>query len=106
MGTPDTFTAAVEECGLDYESSAAQIGDEGASLALDHQGEDDISGLSHTGLHCVLGALDVPDSVTAQMEGTTAMDGRQSASWDGITASWSYHPDRGLDVVFSLDQQR
>lgn len=56
-------------------------------------------------MNCVLNALEAPDGIVAQMERTTALDGRQSASWDGITASWSYHPDRGLDIVFSLDQQ-
>jgi hypothetical protein len=29
--------------------------------------------------------------------------GRQEASWDGIEASWSYHPDNGLDLVL-VDQ--
>ncbi|UOE21439.1 hypothetical protein NI17_010180 [Thermobifida halotolerans] len=104
-GAPDTFTAAVDECELNYKNSLARIGDEGASLVLDHQGADEAGGLSYAEVNCVLNALEAPDGIVAQMERTTALDGRQSASWDGITASWSYHPDRGLDIVFSLDQQ-
>ncbi|NYE48051.1 hypothetical protein HDA32_003171 [Spinactinospora alkalitolerans] len=100
-----TFEDAVDECGLGY-SSGADIGDEGASLVIDHRGQDETGGLSYAQLDCVTNAVDAPDHVTAHMENTTAMDGRQSASWDGITASWSYHPDRGLDIVFSLDRDR
>jgi hypothetical protein len=33
------------------------------------------------------------------MEKTRALDGRQTASWSFIEASWTYHPDNGLDVI-------
>ena len=35
--------------------------------------------------------------------GTTSIDGRQTESWDGITIEWSYHPDRGSDMVITLE---
>lgn len=32
---------------------------------------------------------------------TRALDGRQKASWGKVEASWSYHPDRGLDMTLT-----
>jgi hypothetical protein len=95
------FAVAVENCGIS-EGSSAVIGDDGASLDLNHQGADESSGISINALVCVLSELEAPDSVVAEMNQTRALDGRQSAEWDGIHASWGYHPDSGLDVVLSL----
>jgi hypothetical protein len=33
------------------------------------------------------------------MDNTRALDGMQTASWGNYEASWTYHPDEGLDVV-------
>jgi hypothetical protein len=33
------------------------------------------------------------------MEQTRALDGRQSETWEDFSASWTYHPDNGLDVL-------
>lgn len=99
-GSP--FEAAVENCGI-REGVSVLIGDDGASLNLDHQGAEESSGISLDSLVCILEELEAPDSVVAEMSQTRALDGRQSADWDGIHASWSYHPDSGLDIVLSLD---
>ncbi|QUX31114.1 hypothetical protein KGD83_11840 [Nocardiopsis akebiae] len=95
------FEGAVEVCGL-YNRPTASIGDEGRSLDLDNRGATDSAGISVAELHCVLDELEAPDSVVSQMEQTRALDGRQSAEWNGIQASWAYHPDTGLDVLLSV----
>lgn len=46
--------------------------------------------------------LGLPDSILDEMEHTSAMDGRISREYDGISVSWKYHPDKGLQVVYSL----
>jgi hypothetical protein len=28
--------------------------------------------------------------------------GVQDAEWDGISISWTYHPDNGLDTIFEI----
>jgi hypothetical protein len=33
------------------------------------------------------------------MEQTRALDGRQQDTWGGYTASWSYHPDSGMELI-------
>jgi hypothetical protein len=97
---PSKFEAAVDSCGLENDGDA-RLGDKGNSLTLNMEGEDDISGLSYDETFCVIDALEAPDSVTALMGETRALDGRQTAEWDGIQASWSYHPDNGLDLILS-----
>lgn len=81
----------------------ARLADDGATLVLDTQGEDDSTGMDYLDLYCVAGALDMPASVMTQIEQTRAMDGRVSGSWDGLSASWSYHPDSGLDLMVTAD---
>lgn len=94
------FKDAVRGCGANQ--SYAVVGDEGRSLTIEHEGEEDYAGLSSTELWCIVEALDAPASVIAHMEQTTSMDGRQTESWDDIEISWSYHPDRGMDSVLTL----
>lgn len=93
---------AVRACGLGV-GNGGEVGDNGASLTLDNRGREDSSGLSTTGVFCVLDALNTPDAVLSRMRQTTSMDGRQDAAWDGISVTWSYHPDRGLDMVLTVD---
>jgi hypothetical protein len=36
------------------------------------------------------------------MTRTTALMGAIDDEWDGITISWTYHPDNGLDCYFEI----
>lgn len=94
---PSQFESAITDCELD-DNSFARIGDDGRSLILDTKGEGE-SGLRVEDLACVLLALDASDVVVEQMSSTRALDGRQSGQWGDIAATWSYHPDAGLDVI-------
>lgn len=100
LGRPNRFEAALETCDLD-DLAIFLLGDDGNTLILDMAGEEDIGLLSYDDVDCVLSALDTPSSVRVLMGSTRALDGRQSAEWDGIEASWSYHPDNGLDVLLT-----
>lgn len=95
--------AAVEACGLEF-SSYASVGDGGDSVVLDMEGEEDIFGLGYYDVMCVLGELDLPDSAESLMLSTSALDGRQTADWDNLSASWTYHPDEGLDVIVTVNR--
>jgi ribosomal protein S6E (S10) len=77
----------------------SDIGDEGKSLLLDTQGSDDATGLNMTQLDCILIRLETPDSTRSLIDSTRALDGRQEAEWDSFSATWSYHPDSGLNMV-------
>jgi hypothetical protein len=82
------------------ECSTGSLGDSDHTLEIDTAGEDYGSGTATlTGLDCTLDFLNAPRSVRAKMESTRALDGMQSATWGNFEASWTYHPDQGLDVI-------
>jgi hypothetical protein len=54
------------------------------------------------GVTCVWSHLNTPSSVTEGVVSMTALQGQQSAAHEGISYSWSYHPDNGLNMVITL----
>lgn len=99
------FADALEECGVPNNADA-EVSDGGRTLTINVRGEEDFSGISYAEMECIERALNTPQSVISHIGQTTSMDGRQSESWDGITMSWSYHPDRGLDSVYTFDASK
>lgn len=105
-----TITEAFETCG-----EVGLVEDDGATIILEGYGdtltelvgEDDelhdamtTLGLASTeDQACVLNELEVPMSVASHMSSTRALDGTQTDSWDGYEASWTYHPDDGLNLT-------
>lgn len=51
---------------------------------------------------CVSARLGLPDRVREQMSATRAIDGMQSEEFDDYRAQWTYHPDDGLRVTYSV----
>ena len=102
--TADTYLGeAVRSCGMGPNSYGISLGDNDRSLTLDGRGADDSQGAAIETIACVLGALETPDSTLSLIDSTRALDGRQSATWNGYSASWSYHPDSGLNIVLVED---
>lgn len=97
---PD-LEAVVDECRIGS-SDFARVGDEGRSLTLDQRGNEDANGLGYDDIECVLDAIDMPDSAFERMLQTSSNDGFQDAEWDQTRATWSYHPDDGLNVIIEL----
>lgn len=94
------FADAAGKCGI---SQDVEIADQGRTLIVDGAGEDFGSGdVDFSGLDCIIDALDTPAAVRELMYSTRSLDGRQVGEWDDISASWSYHPDNGLDIIFEL----
>jgi hypothetical protein len=94
----------MEQARVDCRLPSSSIGDEGTTLLLDHKGEEDTTGLSFDQIACVMAELNVSDALAARIGSTRAMDGVQSGEWDGYTATWSYHPDTGLDMIVEAAQ--
>ncbi len=91
-----SMQAARSNCGAQY---AVVVSDGGRTLVIDGQGKEDSSGVSTSVLDCLLDQLHAPTSVVEQMYSTRALDGRQQADWPNYHASWTYHPDHGLDLI-------
>lgn len=99
----EILTKAVGRCGQ-ADSKWFIIADEGLSLTFDNKGKEDyLGGAAFQDIECVLDVLEAPAAVLSHMGQTTSMDGRQEESWDGITVAWSYHPDRGMDGVVTVE---
>jgi len=72
-------------------------------LTLSYDGRpDDPETFNQIG--CILKALGAPSSVEPRMGDTRALDGTQREAWGDYTVTWKYHPDDGLDAVFSQAQ--
>ena len=100
---PSPIVAAVETCGVET-NRWIDVGDEGMSLSMQSLGEES-SGAEFEDVFCMLDELDTPDSVLNRINSTRALDGRQTADWDGFSASWGYHPDNGLDIVIDFERE-
>ncbi|RKN47714.1 hypothetical protein [Micromonospora endolithica] len=98
--TKTPLVVADERC-RSTSTGGAKLGDEGRTLTLRGQGKESI-GLGYSTLECYWSALGMPDSVKAEVGPTRALDGRRSGDWAGYHASWSYHPDSGLQMVLTL----
>jgi hypothetical protein len=81
-------------------SPYAKVGDDGSSLDVSGEGVEDF-GLPLSQIECILAELRTPDSVLAEMYSIRALDGRQTAQWESIHASWTYHPDHGLHIILT-----
>jgi hypothetical protein len=91
---------------MDDEAKATEflsLGDEGKSLTLANppQGGSVSAVLTLPAMKCVLESTKAPDSVTSQLMQTTALMGRQEASWDTVALSYSYQPSDGISAVFT-----
>ncbi|MEU7903652.1 hypothetical protein [Actinoplanes sp. NPDC049118] len=95
---PSPLEAAQNACDPDH--GGTQLADDGHTLIIDSQGKELGSGsLTFIELLCLQTELHMTQAVAAHMGDTRALDGRQEDSWEGFTASWTYHPDSGLDAI-------
>lgn len=102
VGTPAASTTPLQAAHDDC--MAGDLVDGGRTLVIDMRGEEVASGsLSVSEVGCLLDHLETPESVTAQMNSTRALDGMQDASWGGLNATWTYHPDDGLDIIITAN---
>jgi hypothetical protein len=98
----------VEPEGTRFEEAFAQAGvtsqyitveDGGTSIIVDGPPDDTNTNTFYPDLASLLTALDVPAYVVDQIDSTSSLQGLREASWNGIEAQWSYHPDNGLDLT-------
>lgn len=91
---------AADDCAQpDFDLST---GDEGKSIHVVVGGEGtNVANVEDAdlALTCLLDELDTPDSTRSKIQSTTAVQGRQEDSWGDYEASWTYHPDNGLDLI-------
>ncbi|GAA2155701.1 MULTISPECIES: FAD-dependent oxidoreductase [Glycomyces] len=92
--------AVKEECAAG--SSDIRVGDGGETLTIDRMGAAESPGATFTQFDCIVEELGIPDSVLDRIENTRALDGYQDASFAEYAASWTYHPDDGLNMTITV----
>jgi hypothetical protein len=95
------FTEALTLCEA-LDASGITLAEDGQSLNFDDKGKEDLFGGDFSDLQCLLEKLSAPSTVLARMYQTNSSMGVQDAEWDGISISWTYHPDRGMDSNFEI----
>jgi hypothetical protein len=96
---PEIFADAKEACASG--SSDIRVGDDGDTLSIDRADAGESPGATLRQLDCLLVELDIPDAVVDRIQNTRALDGYQEATYDDFTASWTYHPDDGLNLTIT-----
>ena len=93
-----SFSSALDTCHAS--GSYVRLAADKSSLTLQAENESG-RGLSAPVFLCVLDELDAPASMRQRMLLTRAIDGTQEEQWGLYRATWTYHPDQGLNVVIS-----
>ena len=92
------FSSALDTCHAS--GSYVRLAADKSALTLQAENESG-RGLSAPVFPCVLDELDAPASMRQRMLLTRAIDGTQEEQWGPYRATWTYHPDQGLNVVIS-----
>jgi hypothetical protein len=99
LATTAPLAGAVRACNLGS-SPYVDVLDSDHTLTI-HGDGDEATGLHMDSIGCLLGEVDVTGAVVERMDRTRALDGMQDATWGDYSASWTYHPDDGLNVVIT-----
>ncbi len=86
-------------------STWADVGSDGSYLSIDtNPFDEDDNGVAYpsavTAVKNINKALGLPDSLYNDMAETTWSMGKQSQTFDNVTVTWTYHPDKGLEVTY------
>lgn len=97
----------LKEVGKKYaDESFCMVSEDGSYLMIDTDPldfGDYITDGSDDAIQNINADLGFPDSVYAQMCSTRALDGTQEYEKNGINVSWTFHPDNGLEVIYSVE---
>lgn len=89
----------------------AQVGDDGSYLSIDTNPYNTENGDYPDALQAFFAieginkALGFDESLHERMGRTNAMAGMQSETGNDVRVSWNYHPDNGLEVTYSRDNE-
>jgi hypothetical protein len=98
-GTGPTLRDAVAKS--DHGSAdGITYGDNDKTLSLDGEGKEDHNDVVKLDTEMnILQALNISTAIEERIGNTRALDGTLSGEWGTFKATWTYHPDNGLDIV-------
>lgn len=74
------------------------------TLLVDTNPDDTKSGETFGAYTCLITQLNIPQSITSRIERTTAMQGVQEGTTNGLHLSWTYHPDNGAEMTITYEE--
>ena len=99
------FENTIKYCNLGTGSyDGVTLSENGDSLYLDGDGDEDRTNLKVENILCVLTQLETPQTIITRMSNTNSTMGLLEDNFEGIKVSWTYHPDNGLDIYFKLEK--
>lgn len=102
MHAPD-----LKEIASEYSDDAfCSVAEDGSYIEIDTDPSDlgeYITSGSLDAIEHINDELGLPESVYAHMTSTRALDGMQSYEKDGVEVRWTYHPDNGLEIIYSVE---
>lgn len=85
----------------------ATLGADGSYLSIDTNPDDLDDYSDDDAVQAIVDInylLGLPDYLLDDMGKTTALMGRQTETFEKVTVSWSYHPNRGLEVTYKKNK--
>ena len=97
------FSEALAACDA-TDASGIVLAEDGQSLTFDGKGDEDFFGGDYSDLLCIIDELNAPSTISERMSRTNSLMGVQDADWEGISISWAYHPNNGLDANLEIQK--
>jgi hypothetical protein len=98
---------AYNTCCKGSKTEYAKLGYDGMSLTIDTDPKDyGYSKYEENAIAAIQGInlyLGLPASLLEKMSSTRALDGTQTQNCGTYTATWNYHPDNGLKVIYEVN---
>lgn len=112
-GKTDTCNVVITPAGPDFQamyndyctSTFASVASDGSYLSIDTNPTDKDDYFDYEAYAAIMAineAIGFPESVLNRMNQTRSMDGIQSYSNDEVEVTWTYHPNKGMEVNYSL----
>lgn len=98
-GAGNPIPGALSSCGLSETSAGVSVDAGGKTVYFDGTGEEDFGGIDYASVQCVLEKLNAPTSIFERIGSTSALQGVVEGDWANFHASWTYHPNNGLDLT-------
>ncbi|MHA3725057.1 hypothetical protein ACXR2T_14410 [Leucobacter sp. HY1910] len=91
----EAFQLAAQECGAGEGEYERLDGGEGIEFARVTK----ITGASYDTVWCFLESQGAPESLDVKIGRTRSLDGTREQAWGDFLATWTYHPDAGLNLL-------
>lgn len=91
----EAFRLDAQRCGIDSGSYERLDGGE----AIQFSRVTKYNGASYDAVWCFLERQGAAESLNVKIGQTRSLDGTREESWGDLLATWTYHPDAGLNIL-------